>query len=73
MKCPYYRKINVENHPSGFKSCCEGDRLKSLRVPTLFEETHYCTTLRYPACRVFQARQRPITPQDGPETAAFRI
>ena len=57
MKCPYYRKVRIETHPHGSKGVCEGDRLQGLRVPTLFEETHYCTTPHYPACRVFQARQ----------------
>jgi hypothetical protein len=50
MKCPYCRKVSVENHPFGVKSYCEGDRLKGLCVPSLFEETHYCATLQYPAC-----------------------
>jgi hypothetical protein len=68
MKCPYYRKVIVENHPSGLKSYCEGDRLKGLRVPTLFEETHYCNTLQYPGCRVFQARQGAITHEEGAAT-----
>jgi hypothetical protein len=34
MKCPYYRKVSVENHPFGVKSYCEGNRLKGLRVPS---------------------------------------
>jgi hypothetical protein len=69
MKCPYYRKVSVENHPSGLKSYCEGDLLTGLRVPTLFEETHYCNSLQYPACRVFQARQGAIAHEDVPATS----
>jgi hypothetical protein len=69
MNCPYYRKVSVENHPFGLKRYCEGDRLKGLRVPSLFEETHYCTTLQYPACRVFQARQASIEHEEGPTTS----
>jgi hypothetical protein len=68
MKCPYYREVGVENHPHEFRGHCEGDRVKGSRQPSLFEETHYCTTHLYPACRVFQARQASVEHQDGSET-----
>lgn len=66
---PYYRKVSGESHLFGYKSYCEGDMMIGLRVPSLFEETHYCTTLQYPACRVFQARQGAITHENTPETS----
>ena len=69
MKCPYYRKVSVETHPQGFKGVCEGDLPKGLRAPSLFEETHYCTTRQYPACRVFQAHQESSAGEDAPETS----
>jgi len=72
MNCPYYRKVSVENHPFGLKGYCEGDQRKGLRVPSLFEETHYCTTLQYPACRVFQARQGSIEHEEAPATSQGR-
>jgi hypothetical protein len=72
MKCPYCRKVSVENHPFGVKSYCEGDRLKGLRVPSLFEETHYCATLQYPACRVFHAGQGSIEHEEAPATSRGR-
>jgi hypothetical protein len=72
MKCPYYRKVTGENHPFGWKSYCEGDPLTGPRVPSLFEETHYCTTLQYPACRVFQARQGCIEHTETPKTSQSR-
>ena len=61
LKCPYYRKVDVENHPDGLKAYCEGDQRKGLRVPSLFE-THYCTTLQYLHAECFkQARDRSNT------------
>jgi hypothetical protein len=69
MKCPYYRKVSVENYSDRFKSYCEADTLKGVRVPSLFEETHYCTTLQYPGCRVFQARQESIEHGNAPEAS----
>jgi hypothetical protein len=72
MKCPYYRKVSVENYPYGCKSYCEGDRLKGLRAPSLFEETHYCKTAQYPACRVFQARQGYSEHEDVPKPSHTR-
>jgi hypothetical protein len=72
MKCPYYRKVSPENHPFGLKSYCEGDPLTGLRVPSLFEETHYCTTMQYPACRVFHARQGCIEHTETPKTSQGR-
>jgi hypothetical protein len=72
MKCPYYRKISVEHDPYGLKAYCEGDPRKGLRVPSLFEETHYCRTLHYPACRVFQARQAYGEDEDVPEPSQAR-
>jgi hypothetical protein len=70
MQCPYYRKSNVENYPHGFKEYCAGDRRIGLRVPSLFEQTHYYTTHQYAACRVFQERQGASEDEDGPETAS---
>jgi hypothetical protein len=72
MKCPYYRKVYVENHPDGLKAYCEGDQREGLRVPSLFEETHYCATLQYPACRVFQALQGSIEHEEAPATSRGR-
>jgi hypothetical protein len=72
MKCPYYRKVSLEHHPFGAKNYCEGDLLAGVRVPSLFEETHYCTTLQYPACRLFQARQASIEIAEAPETPQGR-
>jgi hypothetical protein len=72
MKCPYYRKVSIEHHPFGLKSYCTGDMLTGLRVPSLFETTHYCTTLQYPACRVFQARQGYIEHTEAPKTSQGR-
>lgn len=69
MQCPYYRKIGVEKDPSELKAYCEGDKLNALRVPSMFEETHYCTTHQYPACRVFQARQGAVEHKDEAETS----
>ena len=69
MKCPYYRKLSVEDFPYGLEGYCEGDRLQRVRVPSLFEETHYCTTLQYPTCRVFQARQASSEPADTREAS----
>jgi len=60
MKCPYYRKISLQDHPYGLKGYCEGDVQGRLRVPSVYEETHLCTTSHYPACRVFQERQAHI-------------
>jgi hypothetical protein len=54
-KCPYSLKVRTESHPFGFGSYCGGDSLTGLWMPNLFEETPYCITLQYPACRVFQA------------------
>jgi|RhiMetdeSRZDD1v2_1073273.scaffolds.fasta_scaffold2917869_1 hypothetical protein len=72
MKCPYYRKACGEDHPFGLKSYCEGDTRAGLRVPSVFEETHYCTTQQYPACRVFQARQSSIRHTEAPTTLQER-
>jgi hypothetical protein len=72
MKCPYYRKVSGEDHPFGFKSYCEADLLTGLRVPSLFEETHYCTTAHYPACRVFQAQQAGPEDTEEPKTSKDR-
>jgi hypothetical protein len=69
MKCPYYREVRLDNHLHEFRGCCEADRVKGLREPSLFEETHYCTTHQYPACRVFQARQGSVAHEDGSETS----
>jgi hypothetical protein len=69
MRCPYYVKINLDRHPFGPKRYCKGDPLVGLRVPSLFEETHYCTTLQYPPCRVFQTRQGYLEYEDIAETS----
>lgn len=69
MRCPYYRKVSGENHPYGFQGYCEADTENRLRVPSLFEETQYCITRQYPACRVFQARQGHLEHAEGPEAS----
>jgi hypothetical protein len=72
MKCPYYWKVSPENHPFSLKSYCEGDILTGLWVPSVFEDTQYCTTLQYPACRVFQAWQGCIDPTEAAKTSQGR-
>ena len=67
MKCPYYRKVSGEKYPYGLKGYCEGDPLQGLRVPSLFEEMHYCRGAQHPACRVFQARQGYNEHEDEPK------
>jgi hypothetical protein len=69
MKCPYYRKVVIENLPFGLKTYCEADPQRGPRLPSLFEERHFCTTLQYPACRVFQARQEGIGQTETPKTS----
>jgi len=60
MGCPYYRKVNLKNHPARVDAYCDGDSTGRLRIPSLGEQIHYCTTEQYPACEVFQAKQATL-------------
>ena len=66
------RRIHQCRRRASEKGCCEGDTRAGLRVPSLFEETHYCTTPLYPACRVFLARQSSIRHTEEPNTLQGR-
>ena len=67
MRCPYYQRLSLDQHHHGVRGYCEADALRRVRAPTLFEETHYCTTDRCSACPLFEARHKhPETGEDAP-------
>ena len=69
MACPYYRKVNLEEHPGWVNAYCEGDATGRLRVPSLFAEAHHCTTERFADCPVFQGKQAQAEREGDPCTS----
>jgi len=57
MPCPYYHRLSLDQDHHGISGYCEADALRRLRAPTLFEETHYCTSDQFLACPLCRARQ----------------
>jgi hypothetical protein len=54
--------VTLHELPAWVSGYCEGDEQKRLRISSLFEEGHYCTTDQYTACPVFQALHGLVAP-----------
>ncbi len=70
MTCPYYRKVSFGYRSGWVNAYCEGDPTGKLQVPSLFEESSYCTTEQYADCPVFQVKQAQAEREGGPCTSA---
>ena len=64
MGCPYGHPVKVTTYSARVRGYGEGKATRRLRVPTLYEETLYCTTDQYAACPVFHARQVQINGEE---------
>ncbi len=58
MKCPYYRAIATEDLLQKVKGYCDGYSNGKLRVPTLYEETNFCSAGNFSKCPVFKTRAK---------------
>ena len=69
MTCPYHHKVNQANNPGAVNAYCEGHATGRLRIPSLFEEAHYCTTEWYADCPVFQTKLAQADREEDPCTS----
>jgi len=63
MACPYYCKVHLKEHPDWVHAYCEANAEGRLRVPTVFEETHYCLNELYRDCPVLRFKEKHGKPQ----------